>query len=180
MYEHHFNALENTFFLNICLICNVLICLRTLVSAELLENHKCKQKKVKQKWRKLLSNNDIDPENKNKKRQSMECFQIRTLFPKKHWAKDSRFLPAIPSPVPDHQTVYTALKNFQDILKQLSQTHLAVTCDEGVYHTAREITMGNAAEFENIVLCLGTFHMTKYSLDALENIYGIMVQRAYG
>ena len=39
------------------------------------------------------------------------------------------FLPVIPSPVTDHQTVYTALKNFQDILKQLSQAHLAVTCD---------------------------------------------------
>ena len=81
--------------------------------------------------------------------------------------KNSRFLPVIPSPVTDHQTVYTALKNFQDILNQLSQTHLAVTCDEGVYHIAREITMGNATEFENIVLCLGTFHMTKIFLGCL-------------
>ena len=71
------------------------------------------------------------------------------------------FLPVIPSPVTDHQTLYTALKNLQDILKQLSQAHLAVTCDEGVYHIARETTIGNPVEFENIVLCLGTFHMTK-------------------
>ena len=35
------------------------------------------------------------------------------------------FLLVIPSPVTDHKTVYTALKNFEDIL----QTHLAVTCD---------------------------------------------------
>ena len=77
------------------------------------------------------------------------------------------FLPVIPSPVTDHQTVYTALKNFQDILKQLSQTHLAVTCDEGVYHIAKELTMVNATEFENIVLCLGSFHMTKIFLGCL-------------
>ena len=76
-------------------------------------------------------------------------------------------LPVIPSPVTDHQTVYTALKNFQDILKQLSQTHLAVTCDEGVYHIAKELTMVNATEFENIVLCLGSFHMTKIFLGCL-------------
>ena len=81
--------------------------------------------------------------------------------------KDSRFLPVIPSPATDHQTVYTALKNFQDILKHFSQTHLAVTCDEGVYHIAREITVGNATEFENIVLCLGSFHMTKIFLGCL-------------
>ena len=82
--------------------------------------------------------------------------------------KDSRVLPVIPSPVTDHQTLFTALKNFQDILNQLSQTHLAVTCDEGVYHIARAIdTIGNAIEFENIVLCLGTFHMTKIFLGCL-------------
>ena len=74
MYEHHSIALENTFFLNICLICNVLICHRTLVSAELLENHKCKQKTVKQKWLELLLNNDIDPENKNQKMPSWSAF----------------------------------------------------------------------------------------------------------
>ena len=87
MYEHHFNALENTFFLNICLICNALICHRTLVSAELLENHKCKLKKVKQKWLELLLlySNDIDPENKNQKcRHGVLSIQ---LIPKKHWAK---------------------------------------------------------------------------------------------
>ena len=59
MHEHHFNALENTYVLIICLICNALICHHTLVSAKLLENHKCKQKKVKQKWLELLLNNEV-------------------------------------------------------------------------------------------------------------------------
>ena len=86
----------------------------------------------------------------------MVCFQF-ICFQRNKEPKDSRVLPVIPCPVTDHQTLFTALKNFQDILKQLSQTYLAVTCDEGVYHVAREITMGNATEFENIVLCLGLF-----------------------
>ena len=96
----------------------------------------------------------------------MECFQF-SYFQRNTEPKDSRVLPVIPSPVTDHQTLYTTLKNFQDILKQLSQTHLAVTCDEGVYHIARVIKMGNATKFENIVLCLGTFHMTKIFLGCL-------------
>ena len=96
----------------------------------------------------------------------MECFQF-SCFQRNTEPKDSRFLPVIPSPVTDHQTVNTALKNFQDILKQISQIYLAVTCDEGVYHIAREITMGNGTEFENIVLCLGTFHMRKIFLGCL-------------
>ena len=96
----------------------------------------------------------------------MECFQF-SYFQRNTEPKDSRVLPVIPSPVTDHQTLYTTLKNFQDILKQLSQTHLAVTCDEGVYHIARVIKMGNATKFENIVLCLGTFPMTKIFLGCL-------------
>ena len=109
----------------------------------------------------------------------MEFFQF-SFFQRNTEPKDSRVLPVIPSPVTDHQTVYTALKNFQDILKQLSQIQLAVTCDEGVHDIGREIKMGNATEFENIVLCLEHSTRQKYTSDALENIYGIMMQRAYG
>ena len=96
----------------------------------------------------------------------MECFQF-SCFQRNTEPKDKRVLPVIPSPVTDHQTIKTALKNFQDILKHLSQTHFAVTCDEGVYHIAREITMGNATEFENIALCLGSFHMANIFLGCL-------------
>ena len=107
-----------------------------------------------------VSEGSIGTENKNQRMPSWSAFN--SVVSKETLSeKIVGFLPVIPSPVTDHQTVYTALKNFQDILKQLSQTHLAVTCDEGVYHIAREITMGNSAEFENLVLCLGSFHMTK-------------------
>ena len=56
----------------------------------------------------------------------------------------------------------TTFKNIQGILKQLSLTHIAVIYNEYVYNVTREITMGNATEFENIVLCLTTFHRTKF------------------
>ena len=59
------------------------------------------------------------------------------------------------------QTVYTELPGHTETT---FTTHLVVTCDESVYHIAREITMGNATEFENIVLCLGSFHMSKIFL----------------
>ena len=51
------------------------------------------------------------------------------------------FLPILPFPVTRYDTVYTALKNFQNVLSQLTQNHLAVTCDGGVYRIAREILL---------------------------------------
>ena len=77
------------------------------------------------------------------------------------------FLPLIPQPVTQYATVYTALKNFQNVLSQLKQAHIAITCDEGVYHIAREITLCHKDEFQDIVLCLGSFHMIKVLLGCL-------------
>ncbi len=71
------------------------------------------------------------------------------------------FLPVIPHPVTSYSTVYTALLNFQDVLSQLTQSKMAISCDEGVYHIAREIMMWNANEFSNLVICLGSFHLIK-------------------
>ena len=108
----------------------------------------------------------IDPENKNQRMPSWSAFN--SVVSKEALSeKIVGFLPVIPSPVTDHQPVYTPLKNFQDVLEQLSQAHIAVTSDKGVYHIARKITMGNPNEFQNIFLCLGTFHMTKIFLGCL-------------
>ena len=63
----------------------------------------------------------------------------------------------------------TTLKNIQGILKQLSLTHIAVICNECVYNITREITKGNATEFESIVLSLATFHRTKFPGKYLRN-----------
>ena len=77
------------------------------------------------------------------------------------------FLPVLPYPITKYETVYTALRNFQNVLSQLTQTHLPVTCDEGVYHIAREIIMNDPSEFSDLVLCLGSFHMMKVVMGAI-------------
>jgi hypothetical protein len=79
------------------------------------------------------------------------------------------FLPVLPYPVTKYKTVYTALKNFQGILDQLKQDKQAIACDEGlgVYWIAKEIMLWRPSEFENIVLCLGSFHMIKIFLGCI-------------
>ena len=61
-------------------------------------------------------------------------------------------------------TEYIELKNFQNLLSTLKQSNLPITCDEGVY---REIQLIKPKEFQNIVLCMGTFHMTKVALGCI-------------
>ena len=77
------------------------------------------------------------------------------------------FLPVLPHPVTEYVTVYTALKNFQDIVGRLEQPQLPVTCDERVYHIAREIIMSQPRDFRNLALCLGSFHLIKVVLGAI-------------
>jgi len=49
------------------------------------------------------------------------------------------FLPVLPYPVTQYDTVYTTMKNLRGILEYLDQPKLSVTCDEGVYRITREI-----------------------------------------
>lgn len=57
--------------------------------------------------------------------------------------------------------------NFKDLLNQVQQKYLPVTCDEGVYRIARQITLTHEKEFENIVLVLGNFHLIKVVLSCI-------------
>ena len=77
------------------------------------------------------------------------------------------FIPLIPYPVTEYTTVYTALKNFQEIRRQLHQSHLLITCDEGVYRIAREIILMRPEEFKDLILCMGSFHKAKILLGCL-------------
>jgi len=77
------------------------------------------------------------------------------------------FLPVFPHPVTEYCTVYSAMKNMVDLLHQLDQAQLAVTTDEGVYHIAREIQLHKPNEFKGIILCMGSFHMTKVLLGCI-------------
>lgn len=71
------------------------------------------------------------------------------------------YFPDFPAPINDASTVYTYLNNFNNILKQFDQKHLIAHCDEGVYKLARKIKFECEAEFENIILALGDFHIIK-------------------
>ena len=71
------------------------------------------------------------------------------------------FLPVLPHLVTKYETVYKSVNNFLNILKQLKQNNMAIFCDEGVYHIAREILLKKPEEFKGLVLCLGSFHLIK-------------------
>ncbi len=71
------------------------------------------------------------------------------------------FLPVLPYPATEYSTIYTSLTLFEDVLFQLKQNNIAVTCDEGVYKIAKEIQLQHPHKFNNIVLCLGSFHIIK-------------------
>lgn len=77
------------------------------------------------------------------------------------------FMPVVPHPVTEYSTVYTSLKNFQSVLSQLKQEKMAIFCDEGVYRIAKEIQMLRPAEFSNLVIALGSFHMIKVVLSCI-------------
>ena len=49
----------------------------------------------------------------------------------------------------------------------IDQSHMPITCDEGVYHIARATIMNNPTEFSNLILCLGSFHLIKVVMGAI-------------
>ena len=86
------------------------------------------------------------------------------LLAKEIQRKRVGFLPVLPYPVTQHDTVYTALLNFNGVLQQLDQKHLPVTCDEGVFRIAREIQLICPEQFSGLILLLSSFHMSKVAL----------------
>ena len=47
------------------------------------------------------------------------------------------------------------------------QESLSIACDEGVYHIAREVLLIRPHEFNDIVITMGSFHMTKVYLSCI-------------
>ena len=90
------------------------------------------------------------------------------------------FLPVIPHPVTDYSTVYTEMKNFQNILSQLQQSHLAITADEGVDHIAHEIQLQHPDEFKDLIFNMGSLHIIKVVLGCIESMLTGAVQKKYG
>ena len=74
------------------------------------------------------------------------------------------FTPILPHPITDFESVYTVMRNFQDVLKQKKQSCGPLWCNEGVYQLAKEIQLLRPDEFNNIFLGLGGFHTEKVVL----------------
>ena len=70
--------------------------------------------------------------------------------------KTSYYLP----PATEYDTIYTCMKNFQDVLHQTFNQCEALWCD-GVYRLAKELQLLFPETFDNIFLGLGGFHMEK-------------------
>jgi hypothetical protein len=74
------------------------------------------------------------------------------------------FLPFIPQPITEIQTVFSCLINFKKIASELKQPVLPVFCDEGVYHLAIKIYLDQPDMFNDIFVMLGSFHTAKAAL----------------
>ena len=71
------------------------------------------------------------------------------------------FTPILPYVATQYDTIYTTMRNFQDVLQQRKQPYGPLWSDEGVYRLAKEIQLLNPEEFDNIFLGLGGFHFEK-------------------
>ena len=51
------------------------------------------------------------------------------------------FIPILLHPATSYNLIFTSIINFQNIMKQTGNISIALWCDEGVYHIAREIQL---------------------------------------
>ena len=67
----------------------------------------------------------------------------------------------------DPSTIYTVMKNFvsvclwEQFVNQLEQEYLSMFCDEGVYRILLGSYLKRPEDFQNIILMMRSFHMTK-------------------
>ena len=66
------------------------------------------------------------------------------------------YLPSIVTPVTDQSTVYTVMKSFGSVVKQLEQKHLPLFCDEVVYSTLLDICLKTPDELQKIIHIMGS------------------------
>ena len=71
------------------------------------------------------------------------------------------YLPSIVTPVTDQPTVYTVMKSFGSVVKQLEQKHLPLFRDEFVYNTLLDIYLKTPDEFQKVIHIMGSLRMTK-------------------
>ena len=74
------------------------------------------------------------------------------------------FAPILPSPITQHETVFTVLKNMSYLVDSLDQAVLPFVVDEGVYQYVVDIYCHNPDIFKKLFPMLGTFHMAKNAM----------------
>ena len=84
-----------------------------------------------------------------------------------HCITKCAFLPILPHPATEADTIYTTMINFQDVLKQKKLKNGPLWSDEGVYHIAKEIQLCEPDKFDNIFLGIGGFHLEKVIIGCL-------------
>ena len=55
-------------------------------------------------------------------------------------------------------SIFTTMKNFQDVFRQRNEPYGALLCDEGVYCITKEIQLLRPDEFGGIWIGMGPFH----------------------
>ena len=71
------------------------------------------------------------------------------------------FLPVIPRSVTNYSTVYSAVRNLEDMRKQLRQQSFPVISGEGVYQVIMDIVLSHSSEFPNLFPMMGILYMAK-------------------
>ena len=84
-----------------------------------------------------------------------------------HFIAKCAFTPILPYPVTDYDAIFTAMINFQDMLKQKERENGPPWSDEGVHHAAKEILLLYPQKFNNMFLGIGGFHLEKVVISCL-------------
>ena len=114
----------------------------------------------------ISSSQSIIPESKDSIIPSwagIRALLSNTFFPRMHVG----FLPFHPSPVAEYSTVFSAMKNFIQLVGQLKQDALPLFCDEGVFRIVVDIFLQKQDQFRNLIPMLGGFHTAKMSAHSI-------------
>lgn len=82
------------------------------------------------------------------------------------------YKPVIEAPPTDLPTVYTTMKQCQEMAAALGQRHAVQTMDQQLYAIAQQIKWNTPVEFEHHILRLGGFHNLSTFIAAVGKIWG--------
>ena len=78
-----------------------------------------------------------------------------------------RYFPMINGTSTDYNTVYTFMKQVQQMMSSLGQKYSVVTLDLAIYMKTKEIQWRHPEEFDDTVIRMGGFHIALHYLAAI-------------